>query len=121
MNLLTKIRRPLRCPIRTFTTCIVGSGPSGFYVAENLLKYNTRVKVEMLEKLPAPFGLVRYGVAPDHQAIKSVINKYELIANDPRFIYWGCVEVGRNVSLSTLLSLYDSVVLVSLTIFSVLW
>ncbi len=57
--------RPLR-------VAIIGSGPSGFYAAEGLLRSGLRVKVDMFEKLPPPFGLVRYGVAPDHQKIKNV-------------------------------------------------
>jgi len=59
---------------------IVGSGPSGFYAAEALIKSDIAVKVDILERLPSPFGLVRSGVAPDHQKLKQAIKLYEKIA-----------------------------------------
>ncbi len=64
---------------------IVGSGPSGFYAAERLLKSGRMVRVDMFERLPAPFGLVRHGVAPDHPKLKEPIRIYDRIARVPEF------------------------------------
>lgn len=65
--------------------CVIGGGPAGFYVAEELFKATNNVFVEMLEKLPTPYGLVRFGVAPDHPEVKLVTHKFEQIATDSRF------------------------------------
>ena len=82
---------------------IVGSGPTGFYVAAPLLKdKELSVSIDMLDRLPTPFGLVRGGVAPDHQKTKSVIKAYDRTAQDPRFRFFGNVELGRDVSLEDL-------------------
>ncbi len=89
---------------------IIGAGPAGFYTAEVLLKPDAPVKVDMFEKLPAPFGLVRYGVSPDHQKIKNVIKIFELTASDKRFSYFGNVTVGRDVSVVELRKFYDAVI-----------
>jgi ferredoxin--NADP+ reductase len=85
-------------PVRV---AIVGSGPAAFYAAEHLLK-RPGVQVDMLERLPTPYGLVRGGVAPDHPKIKSVIAIYEKIAAHPRFRFFGNVEFGRHVSRADL-------------------
>jgi ferredoxin--NADP+ reductase len=74
---------------------IVGSGPSGFYAAEALLKGRPDIRIDMYDKLPTPFGLVRGGVAPDHPKIKMVCAVYDKIARNPRFTFLGNVEVGR--------------------------
>jgi ferredoxin--NADP+ reductase len=96
-------QRPLRI-------AIVGAGPAGFYTAEVLFKQELPVKVDMFEKLPAPFGLVRYGVAPDHQKIKNVIKIFEQTASDKRFSYIGNVTVGRDVSVFELKKFYDATI-----------
>ena len=70
------------CPLRV---AIIGSGPSGFYAAESLYKAKVPVQIDMFDRLPTPFGLVRGGVAPDHQKIKNVIKVYERIAGSPGF------------------------------------
>ena len=96
--------RPLR-------VAIVGSGPSGFYAAEALLKQSIPpVSVDMFDRLPTPYGLVRGGVAPDHQKIKSVIAVYEKIASAPAFRFFGNVLMGKDVSAEDLRGLYDQVV-----------
>ena len=96
--------RPLR-------VAIVGSGPSGFYAAGSLLAHEDRpVEVDMLERLPTPWGLVRSGVAPDHPKIKSVTRVYEKTAEHPRFRWYGNVDVGRDVSRAELLERYDAIV-----------
>jgi len=90
---------------------IVGSGPTGFYTAEHLFKQKDRVvEVDLYERLPTPFGLVRGGVAPDHQKIKSVTKAYDRIAANPRFRYFGNVELGSDVSLDDLRRYYHQIV-----------
>jgi ferredoxin--NADP+ reductase len=89
---------------------VVGGGPSGFYAAEALLKSALTVRVDMLERLPAPYGLVRYGVAPDHPKLKEAILVYQGIARLPRFNLLANVTVGRDVSVEELRSHYHAVV-----------
>ena len=75
---------------------IVGSGPSGFYAAEHLIKRHPTVEIDLFDRLPTPFGLVRGGVAPDHQKIKSVTKVYDRIATHTGFRFLGNVTVGVN-------------------------
>ncbi len=90
---------------------VVGAGPAGFYAAGHLLKDSTgRIEVDMLERLPTPWGLVRSGVAPDHPKIKSVTRVYEKTAAHPRFRYFGNVELGRHVSREELRAHYHAIV-----------
>ena len=90
---------------------IVGAGPSGFYIAEHLLNQEDLVvEIDMLERLPTPYGLVRGGVAPDHQKIKAVSATYDKIAANPRFRYYGYVEYGTHLSLDDLRGLYHQIV-----------
>jgi len=78
---------------------IIGSGPSGFYAADHLLKQrDPAIFVDMYERLPTPFGLVRGGVAPDHAKIKSVTKLYSRIASHERFSFFGNIEFGTDVS-----------------------
>src|SRR4029077_7264318 len=95
-------------PIRI---AVIGSGPAGFYAAGHLLKESAvEVEVDMLERLPTPWGLVRSGVAPDHPKIKSVSRVYEKTAEHPRFRFFGNVCVGEPVSRDELLEHYHAVV-----------
>jgi ferredoxin/flavodoxin---NADP+ reductase len=90
---------------------VVGSGPAGFYTADALLKSDDpRVEVDMLDRLPTPWGLVRLGVAPDHENIKAVSRAFEKTAARPGFRFFGNVEVGSTVAHDDLLELYDAVV-----------
>ena len=89
---------------------IVGSGPSGFYAVEALFKSGLHVFADMFDRLPAPFGLVRGGVAPDHPKIKSVTRVYDKIAAIPGFAFWGNVAIGRDVSVEELARFYDCVI-----------
>jgi ferredoxin--NADP+ reductase len=89
---------------------VVGSGPAGFYAAGALLGADVRVEVDMIERLPTPWGLVRLGVAPDHPKIKSVSRAFERIALQPGFRFLGNVEVGRDIRHDELLDHYDAVV-----------
>ena len=89
---------------------IVGSGPSGFYAAEALMKQLPGAQVDMFERLPTPFGLVRYGVAPDHPRIKSVTSSFERIAENERFRFFGNVQIGRDLSSAELREHYHGVI-----------
>jgi len=96
----------------TLRAAVVGSGPSGFYSAEALFRLSDySVEVDVFDRLPVPYGLVRYGVAPDHQNIKAVIKTYEKTAANPKFAFFGNVELGKDVTLEDLRSRYDLVVL----------
>jgi ferredoxin--NADP+ reductase len=92
---------------------IIGSGPSGFYAAEALLKSEPGVEVDMIERLPAPYGLVRSGVAPDHPKLKQAIEVYARIAESPGFNYIGNVTVGRDVSIEELRTTHHAVIIAS--------
>ncbi|HEX9693218.1 MAG TPA: FAD-dependent oxidoreductase [Gemmatimonadales bacterium] len=88
---------------------VIGSGPAAFYVVEHLFRAKElSVRVDMFERLPMPFGLVRYGVAPDHEKIKSVIRVYERLAERPEFRFFGNVEVGRHVTVDELAARYHA-------------
>jgi ferredoxin/flavodoxin---NADP+ reductase len=89
---------------------VVGSGPAGFYAAGALLSADPPAEVDMIERLPTPWGLVRLGVAPDHPKLKTVSRAFERIADQPGFRFLGNVEVGRDLHHSDLVSLYDAVV-----------
>jgi ferredoxin--NADP+ reductase len=95
-------------PIRI---AVVGSGPAGFYAAGHLLKDSAaNVEVDMIERLPTPWGLVRSGVAPDHPKIKSVSRVYEKTAAHPRFRFFGNLHLGEHVSREDLLGHYHAIV-----------
>ncbi len=96
---------------RPIRIAVIGSGPAGFYAAGHLLKDSAgRFEVDMLERLPTPWGLVRSGVAPDHPKIKSVSRIYEKTAAHPRFRYFGNVNFGEHVSREELLEHYHAIV-----------
>lgn len=92
-------------------TCVVGSGPAGFYAAQYILKHLPNSHVDVIEKLPVPFGLVRFGVAPDHPEVKNVINSFTKTAENPNFRFFGNLALGRDVSLKELRDSYDVVLL----------
>ena len=100
----------LGSPQNPLRVAVVGSGPSGFYAVEALGKSGRAVAVDMIERLPAPFGLVRSGVAPDHPKLKQAIQVYEKIAESPAFAYYGNVTVGRDVPVEELRRLYHAVI-----------
>ncbi|QKX17164.1 molybdopterin-dependent oxidoreductase [Microbulbifer sp. YPW1] len=89
---------------------VVGAGPSGFYTAEAILKNMPSAQVDIFERLPTPFGLVRYGVAPDHPRIKSISASFERIAEHPQVRFFGNVAIGRDISIAELNALYHGVV-----------
>ncbi|XP_025902636.1 NADPH:adrenodoxin oxidoreductase, mitochondrial [Nothoprocta perdicaria] len=101
------LRRWLSAP----RLCVVGGGPAGFYTAQHLLKHHDRAQVDIYEKLPVPFGLVRFGVAPDHPEVKNVINTFTQTARSERCSYYGNVAVGKDVTVGELQQAYHAVVL----------
>jgi ferredoxin--NADP+ reductase len=89
---------------------IVGSGPAGFYAADKLLKgKDIVVSVDMFDRLPTPFGLVRFGVAPDHEKIKNVTRVFAKTAEHPNFRFFGNVDVGTHITLADLKRHYHQV------------
>ncbi len=91
---------------------IVGSGPAGYYTAEAAQKkFGDDVRVDIIDRLPVPYGLIRFGVAPDHQSIKGVYKRYETVNLSDNVRFVGNVSVGTHVSVEELMSLYDAVVL----------
>lgn len=90
---------------------VIGSGPSGFYAAEHLQEQDGRaIQVDMYDRLPTPFGLVRGGVAPDHQKIKSVTRVYDRIAGHPEFRFYGNVELGRDLTHEDFVAYYHAII-----------
>lgn len=104
---MTNVPQPLRI-------AIIGAGPSGFYAADYLLKESQKrgldIQIDLIEQLPTPYGLVRGGVAPDHQKIKSVTRVFDRIAADPRLYFFGNVHLGKDLSYEDLLSHYHQIV-----------
>lgn len=89
---------------------IIGAGPSGFYVADHLFRQgNLVVEIDMFDRLPTPYGLVRHGVAPDHQKIKSVTRVFDRTASHPNFRFYGNVEFGKHITLADLRLYYHQV------------
>lgn len=95
-----------------FHLAIIGSGPAGYYTAEAAQKqWGEGVRVDIIDRLPVPYGLIRSGVAPDHQSIKAVSRRYEAVALSETVRFVGNVTVGQDVSIEQLTALYDAVVL----------
>jgi ferredoxin--NADP+ reductase len=91
---------------------VVGSGPAGFYTAEALEKaYGDQARVDILDRYPVPYGLIRFGVAPDHQSLKAVSKRYDKVAESAGVDFIGNVTVGSDVSVAELLDFYDAVIL----------
>ena len=100
----------------SYSIAIVGAGPSGYFAAQalqNLQNEKLQFKIDLIERLPTPWGLVRSGVAPDHPKIKSVSKVFEKVATSGNVTLFGNVEVGRDITLESLKSKYDAVVLAS--------
>src|SRR5688572_25383880 len=93
---------------------IIGAGPTGFYTADHLLKQpNLIVEIDMYDRLPTPYGLVRLGVAPDHQKIKSVTKVFDRTAQNPRVRFYGYVEYGKDITIEDLRQHYHQIVFTS--------
>lgn len=98
-------------PAGLFRVAVVGGGPSGFYAAEALLRAERGIAVDMFERLPVPYGLVRFGVAPDHPKLKQVTRVFDRIAKTQGFRFFGGVDIGEVVSIEALRASYHAVVL----------
>lgn len=96
-------------PQPTYRVAIVGAGPSGLFAAQ-FLTARDDVEVDIFDRLPTPYGLLRYGVAPDHTSIKSVANALARVFDNPRVRFLGLVDFGRDVTRAELLAGYDAVV-----------
>ena len=95
---------------------VIGSGPAGYYTAEACQKaFGDAVRVDIIDRLPVPYGLIRSGVAPDHQSIKAVSKRYEATALSDNVRFVGNVMIGRDISIPELLEYYDAVVLATIT------
>ena len=90
---------------------IIGSGPSGYYTAEALCAKSDNIEIDVLDRLPTPFGLIRGGVAPDHQSIKAVVKRYEKVANRDNVHFIGNLNIGSDITLAEIEDLYDAVVI----------
>lgn len=96
--------------VRPLRVAVIGSGPSGFYAVEHLQKQVPALEIDLFDRLPTPYGLVRGGVAPDHPKIKSVTRIYEKIASHPSFRFLGNVEIGRDLMHDELRAQYDALI-----------
>ncbi len=95
--------RPLR-------VAVIGSGPAGIYASDALIKSGQPVSIDLIERLPAPFGLIRYGVAPDHPRIKGIVKSLHRVLDKPEVRLLGNVDVGRDVTVAELEELYDAII-----------
>lgn len=94
----------------THRVAIVGAGPSGFYAADGLLRANPDLHIDIIDRLPTPYGLVRAGVAPDHQGTKAVVRQFERLLAQPDLRFAGNIEIGRDLSWDELSEAYDAVI-----------
>lgn len=97
--------------MKAIEACVVGSGPSGFFAADALLRRVPDIRVDILDRLPTPYGLVRGGVAPDHQGTKNIARQFERLCQHPSVRFLGNVGLGRDVGYEKLKDCYDLVVL----------
>ncbi|MEU7817437.1 FAD-dependent oxidoreductase [Pseudonocardia sp. NPDC049154] len=95
---------------RELRIAVVGAGPAGIYAADTLMKSGTPCTVDLFDRLPAPFGLVRYGVAPDHPRIKQIVHALHRVLDNPAVRLFGNVAYGRDLLLADVRTLYDAVV-----------
>ena len=95
--------RPLR-------VAVVGSGPAGIYASDILIKSGQDVAIDLYEKMPAPFGLIRYGVAPDHPRIKGIIKSLHKVLDQPQIKLLGNVEIGTDITVEELHEFYDAII-----------
>jgi ferredoxin--NADP+ reductase len=94
----------------THRVAIVGAGPSGFYAADGLLRTRPDLRIDLIDRLPTPFGLVRAGVAPDHQGTKAIVRQFEKQLAEPDVRFAGNIEIGRDLSWEQLREGYDAVI-----------
>ncbi|HZK31838.1 MAG TPA: FAD-dependent oxidoreductase, partial [Corynebacterium sp.] len=89
---------------------VVGAGPAGIYASDLLVKSGLDIRVDLIEKMPAPFGLIRYGVAPDHPRIKGIVNSLHRVLEQEEIRFLGNIEVGTDITVEELREFYDAVV-----------
>ncbi len=92
------------------TIAVIGAGPSGFYAVDGLVRALPDARIDIIDRLPCPYGLVRYGVAPDHQGTKAVQRQFERLLAKPNIRFLGNVEAGRDVAIAELAQLYDALI-----------
>lgn len=97
--------------VPTLQVAIVGSGPAGCYLAERLVREAPGCRIDIIDRLPSPYGLVRAGVAPDHQSTKAITRIFDRVLTRAGVAFWGNVEIGRDIGLDALRGLYDAVVI----------
>ncbi|MBB5958726.1 ferredoxin--NADP+ reductase [Saccharothrix tamanrassetensis] len=95
---------------RSLRVAVVGAGPAGIYAADTLIKSDADVRIDLFERMPAPYGLIRYGVAPDHPRIKGIVNALQRVLDRPEVRFFGNVEYGVDVKLEELRQFYDAVI-----------
>ena len=93
------------------TFSIIGSGPAGMYAADALMKNVPNCKVDIFEKYPAPYGLIRYGVAPDHYNTRNTSRQFARTLEQDAIGYYGNVEIGKDISMDELKEHYDAVII----------
>ncbi|KAJ0181112.1 hypothetical protein K1T71_003197 [Dendrolimus kikuchii] len=112
LKVVKAVRRTISSACKkNLQVCIVGAGPAGFYAAMHLSKNVQNVNLDIIEKLPVPFGLIRYGVAPDHPEVKNVINQFTKVAKQPNVNFYGNISLGKDIHLRQLREHYDAVLL----------
>ncbi|AKK11917.1 FAD-dependent oxidoreductase [Corynebacterium uterequi] len=89
---------------------VVGAGPAGIYASDLLIKSELDVEIDLYEKMPAPFGLIRYGVAPDHPRIKGIVKSLHNVLDRPEINLFGNIEVGKDVTVEELREFYDAII-----------
>src|ERR1051325_9214693 len=94
----------------THRVAIVGAGPSGFYAADGLLRARPDLHIDIIDRLPTPYGLVRAGVAPDHQGTKAIVRQFEKLLGQPDGRFAGTIDVGRDLSWEEFDAAYDAVI-----------
>src|SRR5437763_15132997 len=97
--------------VPTLQIAIIGSGPAGCYAAERLVRAAPGCRIDIIDRLPTPYGLVRAGVAPDHQSTKAITRVLDRVLTRDGVGFWGNVEVGRDVTLDELRRFYDAVII----------
>ena len=95
--------RPLR-------VAVIGAGPAGIYASDLLIKSGIEVEVDLFERMPAPFGLIRYGVAPDHPRIKGIVNSLHAVMEKPQLRFLGNIDIGATVSVDELRQFYHAII-----------
>ncbi|WP_301206296.1 FAD-dependent oxidoreductase, partial [Corynebacterium stationis] len=89
---------------------VIGSGPAGIYASDLLVKSELDVQIDLFEKMPAPFGLIRYGVAPDHPRIKGIVKSLHNVMEKNEIRFLGNIEVGRDITVDEMHEYYDAII-----------